>query len=87
MEMKPSIKPYQVVGCMTNSPWSPHDDWKANGYMKAQLKKGTAKCGYFYKNISEDAGSISVVVPRASHIEELPGIASLRAKFCLGKRR
>jgi hypothetical protein len=55
--------------------------------MRAQLKKGTAKCGYFYKNVSEDAGSISAVVPNQKHIEELPGIAGLRARFCKGGRK
>ena len=69
---KPSVKQYQITGSMTNSPTAPHNDWKANGYMKAALKKGNAKSGYFYKNEGEDAGSISAVVPNGNHVREIP---------------
>jgi hypothetical protein len=69
--VKPSIKPFKIIGKMTNTPWSPHDDFKANGYMKASLKKGNAKNGYYYKNDGEDAGSISAVVPNGSHVQQI----------------
>jgi len=71
MNVKPEIAAYKIVGHMTNTPQTYHDDWKANGYMSAQLKKGNAKSGYYYKNISEDSGSISVVVPNGSHLKRI----------------
>jgi hypothetical protein len=82
LTVKPRVSPYKLVGCMTNSPRNPHEDWRANGYMRAQLRKGTARCGYYYRNIAEDEGSISIVVPSAAHLEELPGIANLRRLCC-----
>ena len=68
IDSKPSIRPFRIVGGMTNSPSTPHGDWKANGYMQAALKRGNAKNGYFYKNEGEDSGSISAVVPNGSHL-------------------
>lgn len=65
----PNIQPVRIVGDMTNSPYTPHDDFKANGYMKAAITRGNAKRGYYYKNEGEDVGSISAVVPNSSHIE------------------
>lgn len=70
-EHKPEIHPYHLVGKMTNSPRNPHDDFKANGYMKASLKKGNAKNGYFYKNDGEDEGSLSIVVPGPGHVKRV----------------
>lgn len=67
-DARPSIKPFRITGPMTNSVASPHNDWKANGYMQAALKKGSARRGYFYKNEGEDSGSISAVVPNGSHV-------------------
>lgn len=67
----PDIVPVEIVGEMSNSRWSPHEDFKANGYMKAQITKGTARRGYFYTNVAEDSGSISAVVPNGSHIRVL----------------
>lgn len=64
----PWIRPFRIVGPMTNTPGKPHDDFKANGYMRAAITKGTAKRGYYYTNVGEDEGSISVVVPSASHL-------------------
>jgi hypothetical protein len=71
---KPGIRAYRIVGPMSNSVYSPHDDFKANGYMQAQLKRGTAKRGYFYSNVGEDSGSVSAVVPNGSHVEHLPHV-------------
>jgi hypothetical protein len=39
--------------------------------MKASLKRGNAKRGFYYKNVSEDAGSISAVVPNGSCVKEI----------------
>ena len=61
--VKPSIKGYKILCPMNNTPQTAYADFKANGYMKSSLKKGNAKNGFYYKNISEDEGSISVVVP------------------------
>jgi hypothetical protein len=71
LTMKPAIKPYKIICPMTNTNTSPYNDWKANGYMKASLKKGNAKRGFYYKNESEDYGSISVVVPNGSCVKEV----------------
>jgi hypothetical protein len=67
--VKPNIKGYNLIGPMSNNPHTPHEDFKANGYMQASLKKGNAKRGYFYKNVGEDEGSISAVVPNGSHVK------------------
>jgi lambda family phage portal protein len=69
LTVTPRVSPFRIVGKMSNSQASPHEDFKANGYMKAQLKKGSAKSGYFYKNVGEDEGSISAVVPNGNHLE------------------
>jgi len=56
---------------MTNSPYKPHTDEKANSMMLRNLKMGNAKSGYYYENIGEDSGSISAVVPDASFLQIL----------------
>ncbi len=56
---------------MTNTPNSAHEDFRANGLMGGQLKRGTAKNGYYYKNVGEDAGSVSAVVPSGAHVEKI----------------
>ena len=65
---RPIIFEVHIVGPMTNGPYSAYDDFKANGYMSAAIKRGNARRGYFYKNISEDEGSISAVVPSYRHL-------------------
>jgi len=69
---RPSIQPVKIIGEMSNYPSNPHEDFKANGYMKAAITKGNAKRGYYYNNVGEDSGSISAVVPNANHIEVIP---------------
>jgi len=66
LKSKPNIVPVNIKGEMSDVT---HEDFKASGYMKRQLKKGTAKKGYFYKNVSEDEGSTSAVLPSAEHLE------------------
>lgn len=70
-EHKPEIGAYKIKGKMSNTIHSPHPDFKANGYMKASLKKGNAKRGFYYKNEGEDSGSVSVTVPGPSHVERV----------------
>jgi hypothetical protein len=70
-EWRPFLKPFKIVGPMTNSPYSPHGDGRANSMMKASLTKGNAKNGYYYTNDAEDSGSISAVVPNGSHVVPL----------------
>lgn len=68
----PEIIPLKITGPMTNTPHTPHEDFKANGYMAGQVKRGRAKSGYYYRNVSEDEGSISAVVPPGgAHVERL----------------
>jgi len=71
MHVKPSIQEFELIGKMNNLPHTAYDDFKANGYMKGALKKGNAKNGYYYKNVGEDAGSISIVVPNSNHIKAI----------------
>lgn len=63
----PKVIGGRVSGKMTNTPRTPHEDFKANGMMAGQLKRGRAKSGYYYQNVGEDAGSISAVLPSRDH--------------------
>jgi hypothetical protein len=69
MDAKPDLFPVRIVGPMSNTTSTPHEDFKANGYMRAQITRGTARRGYYYTNEGEDAGSISAVVPNADHLQ------------------
>lgn len=69
LDCKPIIFPVKIIGNITNSPNKPHTDEKANAMMLRNLKIGNAKSGYFYKNIGEDEGSISAVVPDKSFLK------------------
>lgn len=71
MSMKPSITPFRITGKMSNSPSNPHGDWAANGRMRGLISRGKAKSGYYYSNISEDAGSISAVLPNGGHLDQV----------------
>ena len=66
---KPKVFPVKVKGEMTNYVSTPMSDVKANATIKAMLKKGQAKRGYYYKNTGEDVGSISAIVPSSEHLE------------------
>jgi len=66
---KPIILKVEIIGPMTNTIYSPMSDEKANSIMKRLIKMNKAKRGYFYKNISEDYGSISAVVPNEKHLK------------------
>lgn len=68
---KPEIAEYKITGRMSNTIHNPHEDFKANGYMAANLKKGNAKRGFYYRNVGEDAGSTSAVVPNGNHVEKV----------------
>jgi 8-oxo-dGTP pyrophosphatase MutT (NUDIX family) len=83
LDARPHIFPVRITGPMTNHPAIPHEDFKANGLMAGQIKRGRAKSGYFYRNVSEDEGSISAVVPSAKHLERLdePKTAGLLEHF------
>jgi hypothetical protein len=59
----------EIIGPMSNSQSSPHEDFKANGYMKRALNRGNAKNGYYYVNVAEDSGSISAVVPNGEWLK------------------
>jgi hypothetical protein len=66
---KPIIFPVKIIGKMTNTPYTPHSDSKANSLMIRNLKMNNAKSGYYYKNDGEDTGSISAVVPDKNFLE------------------
>ncbi len=71
LTMKPAIKKYRIICPMTNTNNSFYNDGPANGYMRASLKRGNAKRGFYYRNVSEDPGSISVVVPNGTCVKEV----------------
>ena len=68
---KPHVFPVRIKGSMSNAPHMPMTDTQANAIMARQLKLNNAKRGYYYRNIGEDEGSISAVVPHESFIERL----------------
>lgn len=68
---KPTMLRVSIKGAMTNLPHTAMGDTRANSTMSGQIKKGTAKKGYYYRNEGEDSGSISAVVPHHSHLEIL----------------
>ena len=79
LESKPNIEPFKIIGNMTNSKTSPLSDIKANATMSGNIKGGRQKSGFFYTNISEDEGSISVVVPNGSFIKKLTRVDTTQA--------
>ncbi|MEK6861340.1 MAG: hypothetical protein AABY07_05195, partial [Nanoarchaeota archaeon] len=71
LNSKPVIFPVRITGEMVNSQERPYGDTAANARMHGQMTRNQAKRGYYYKNISEDEGSISAVVPNRNHLEIL----------------
>lgn len=82
LDAKPNLFPVRIVGPMSNTPETPRPDYKANGYMRAQITRGSAKRGYYYSNQGEGVTidpltgnvkySISAVVPNGgTHLERL----------------
>lgn len=69
--LKPALFPVEIAGKMSNTEDRPQGDWQANGRMRGNLQRGTARSGYFYKNIAEDEGSVSAVVPGWGHLRDL----------------
>jgi hypothetical protein len=68
-DSKPIVFPVKIVGKMTNSPYNPYTDSKANSMILRNIKMGNAKSGYYYINDGEDAGSISAVIPDKSFLQ------------------
>ena len=66
--MRPAVRAYQISGPMGNRPDTPYSDMQANKLAKAQQTRGNGKNGFYYKNIGEDSGSISAVVPSRNHL-------------------
>lgn len=81
LDAKPHVFPVRIKGPMSNTPQNPHPDFKANGYMRAQITRGSAKRGYYYHNEGEGVTvdpttgdikySVSAVVPHGGHLEVL----------------
>lgn len=71
LDSKPIIFPVKIIGKMSNTPYSPMSDDKANILMIRFLKTGNARSGYYYENIGEDEGSISAVVPNESFLKRI----------------
>lgn len=62
---KPWIRPVLIVGQMSKRHKT---DSAANFSMGKRLKMGTATEGFYYKNIAEDDGSISAVLPNGESV-------------------
>lgn len=58
LDARPAVRAYEIAGNMSNNTSYPTTDSRANG-MAGRLKNQ----GTYYKNIGEDGGSISAVVP------------------------
>ena len=71
LSMKPAIKKYKILCQTVNSIYTPYSDINANARMKGLIRRRQGRRGIFYKNDGEDAGSISIVVPNGSCVEEL----------------
>ena len=71
MSARPSLFEVEIICEMTNTPQTPHEDFKANGYMRAAITRGNAKRGYYYINVAEDDGSISAVVPGVQSVRRV----------------
>lgn len=65
-DMRPSINAYEIHGNMSNSEYRPTTDARANG-MSGRLKNQ----GTYYKNIGEDSGSVSAVVPSKAFLQRV----------------
>jgi hypothetical protein len=52
-DSKPIVFPIKIIGRMTNSPYNPHSDDRANSMMLRNLRMGNAKSGYYYENIGK----------------------------------
>ena len=57
-DARPAVRAYEIAGNMSNNTYHPTTDARANG-MAGRLKNQ----GTYYKNIGEDSGSVSAVVP------------------------
>jgi hypothetical protein len=83
LNVRPEIFPYKVVGRMSNVKRSSSnvrfdksghyagDDFQTNSKMGRLLKSGKADKGFYYKNVGEDEGSTSVVVPNSSFVKRI----------------
>ena len=60
----PKITPGRIVGKMSNNTFQPYRDEVANG-MAGRLRHQ----GVYYKNIAEDSGSVSAVLPNREHFK------------------
>lgn len=63
---RPAVASYNIVGGMSNNPTHPTTDTRANA-MQGRLKNQ----GTYYKNIGEDADSISAVLPSKSFLRRV----------------
>jgi 8-oxo-dGTP pyrophosphatase MutT (NUDIX family) len=70
MDFRPDIFPLRITGKMGNTPHDPHRDDVANSMMHRSRSAGRDQ-GYFYRNVGEDPGSVSAVLPGPEHIERI----------------
>lgn len=66
LDARPSIIPVRISGAMHNSPEHPMDDEEANERILHRPGHG-----FYYRNVGEDSGSVSAVVPSAKHLERV----------------
>jgi hypothetical protein len=71
LDCKPEVFQVELVGQMSNTPSTPHNDVRANSMILRGIKAGNARRGFYYINDGEDAGSISAVVPDSSFLKTI----------------
>ena len=69
IDCKPIVFPVKIIGRMSNDPYHPHNDTRANSLIIRGINKGNARSGFYYVNDGEDTGSISAVVPDKSFLQ------------------
>jgi hypothetical protein len=78
-DAKPNVMPVKITGPMRNTPARPLTDVGANR-IGAKIKGQSEAAGAYYKNIGEDEGSISAVLPGPGHVDP-EAFASVGGKF------
>jgi 8-oxo-dGTP pyrophosphatase MutT (NUDIX family) len=69
-ESKPNVFPLIIHGEMANTPHEPESDHVANTMMARQRGRENGR-GVYYRNVGEDAGSVSAALPHHTHIQPI----------------
>lgn len=66
LDARPAVRTYEIAGNMSNNTSFPTTDTRANAMSRRLKNQGT-----YYKNIGEDEGSISAVVPSKDFLRRI----------------